>query len=152
MVCEWTLPRLFSYSAMLLGSSKLFSRTNSSSLMVIASQLSYARTILRLFDDIPMLKYNLDCMKPSSSRSNIIISEDFTESLLIRIINLVDQLYYPAEHMVSTSQSSQRITSPINTPFFRSIIIFKIASIYNNLYNSKYNIGTCKQNYEYTYE
>lgn len=106
-----------------------------------------------------MLKYNLDCMKPSSSRSNIIISEDFTESLLIRIINLVDQLYYPAEHMVSTSQSSQRITSPINTPFFRSIIIFKIASIYNNLYNSKYNIGTCtsfiqvgKQNYEYTYE
>lgn len=106
-----------------------------------------------------MLKYNLDCMKPSSSRSNIIISEDFTESLLIRIINLVDQLYYPAEHMVSTSQSSQRITSPINTPFFRSIIIFKIASIYNNLDNSKYNIGTCtsfiqvgKQNYEYTYE
>jgi len=100
--------------------------------------------------------YNLDCMKPLSSRSNIIISEDFTESLLIRIINLVDQLYYPAEHMVSTSQSSQRITSPINTPFFRSIIIFKIASIYNNLDNSKYNIGTCtsfiqvgKQNYEY---
>ena len=118
MVCEWTLPRLFSYSAMLLGSSKLFSRTNSSSLMVIASQLSYARTILRLFDDIPMLKYNLDCMK---SRS---ISGDFTENLLIRIINLVDQIYYPAEHMVSTSQSSQRITSPINTPFFRSIIIF----------------------------
>ena len=140
MVCEWTLPRLFSYSAMLLGSSKLFSRTNSSSLMVIASQLSYARTILRLFDDIPMLKYNLDCMKPSSSRSDIIIIEDFTESLLIRIINLVDQLYYPAEHMVSTSQSSQRITSPINTPFFR-YIIFKIDSIYNNLYNSKYNIS-----------
>ena len=89
--------RLFSYSAMLLGSSKLISRSKSSSLMVIASQLSYARTILRLFDDIPMLKYNLDCMK---SRS---ISGDFTENLLIRIINLVDQLYYPAEHMVSTA-------------------------------------------------
>ena len=71
--------------------------------MVIASQLSYARTILRLFDDIPMLKYNLDCMKSSRSRSSTIISEDFTENLLIRIINLVDQLYYPAEHMVSTS-------------------------------------------------
>ena len=95
--------RLCSYSAMLLGSSKLISRTNSSSLMVIASQLSYARTILRLFDDIPMLKYNLDCMKSSRSRSSTIISEDFTENLLIRIINLVDQLYYPAEHMVSTS-------------------------------------------------
>ena len=67
--------------------------------MVIASQLSYARTILRLFDDIPMLKYNLDCMK-SSNRN---ISGDFTENLLIRIINLVDQLYYPAEHMVSTA-------------------------------------------------
>ena len=92
--------RLFSYSAMLLGSSKLISRTNSSSLMVIASQLSYARTILRLFDDIPMLKYNLDCMKSSNSRS---ISGDFTENLLIRIINLVDQIYYPAEHMVSTA-------------------------------------------------
>ena len=87
--------------------------------MVIASQLSYARTILRLFDDIPMLKYNLDCMKSSTNRSSTIISEDFTENLLIRIINLVDQLYYPAEHMVSTSLDSQSPTSPINTPFFR---------------------------------
>ena len=91
-------------------------------------------------------------MKPSSSRSNIIISEDFTESLLIRIINLVDQLYYPAEHMVSTSQSSQRITSPINTPFFRSIIISKIASIYNNIGTCTSFIQVGKQNYEYTYE
>ena len=41
----------------------MVSKTTGSALMKLASQISYARTILRLFDDIPMLTYNLHCMK-----------------------------------------------------------------------------------------
>ena len=82
--------RIISYSAMFISSSRLVSKT---SLITLASQLSYARMILRLFDDLPMLKYNIDCIKKSSSG-------DFSIDLLIRIINLVDQLYYPVEHLV----------------------------------------------------
>ena len=85
--------RLISYAAMFIGSSRMASKSLKSSLSIIASQLSYARVLTRLLDDLPMLKYNLDCWKSSSG--------DKLEDLLIRTINLVDQLYYPVEHLVS---------------------------------------------------
>ena len=42
--------RIISYSAMFISSSRLVSKT---SLITLASQLSYARMMLRLFDDLP---------------------------------------------------------------------------------------------------
>ena len=85
--------RLISYAAMVIGSSRMASKSLKSSLSIIASQMSYARVLTRLLDDIPMLKYNLDCLKSSSGNK--------FEDLLICTINLVDQLYYPVEHLVS---------------------------------------------------
>ena len=55
--------RIVSYSSVLLASSRICPVSLKSSLMILSHQLSSARTITRLFDDIPMLKYSLTCLK-----------------------------------------------------------------------------------------
>nr|DBA28456.1 TPA: hypothetical protein GDO54_008815 [Pyxicephalus adspersus] len=62
------------------------------SFLLIASQLSHSRTVLRLFDDLSMLAYSL---KYGLGKKE--------EDCLIRWIsvigNIFDQLYYPCEHV-----------------------------------------------------
>ncbi|XP_053558910.1 peroxisomal membrane protein 11C [Bombina bombina] len=62
------------------------------SLLIVTSQLSHCRTVLRLFDDLSMLAY--------SKQYGLGKKE---EDCLIRLIsvigNMCDQLYYPCEHV-----------------------------------------------------
>ena len=47
---------------------------------------------MRLFDDIPMLKHILDAGQKN---------EDTLETWLVTVNNILDQIYYPIEHLVS---------------------------------------------------
>ncbi|KAM9329685.1 peroxisomal membrane protein 11C [Gastrophryne carolinensis] len=62
------------------------------SLLIVASQLSHCRTVLRLFDDLSMLAYSIQYGLGKKE-----------EDCLIRWIsvigNIFDQLYYPCEHV-----------------------------------------------------
>ncbi|XP_077128068.1 peroxisomal membrane protein 11C [Ranitomeya variabilis] len=62
------------------------------SLLIVASQLSHCRTVLRLFDDLSMVAYSLQYGLGRKEKD-----------CLIRWIsvlgNIFDQLYYPCEHM-----------------------------------------------------
>ncbi|XP_063311560.1 peroxisomal membrane protein 11C-like isoform X2 [Pelobates fuscus] len=62
------------------------------SLLIVASQLSHCRTVLRLFDDLAMLAYS---MKYGLGKKE----EDCIVRWISVIGNIADQLYYPCEHM-----------------------------------------------------
>ncbi|KAM4710217.1 peroxisomal membrane protein 11C [Discoglossus pictus] len=88
--------RTLCYSCQLLGG-MLTQKSKSKqdwgkSLLIVASQLSHCRTVLRLFDDLAMLAY--------SKQYGLGKKE---EDCLIRwmsvICNIFDQLYYPCEHL-----------------------------------------------------
>ena len=63
--------RIVSYSSMLFASSKICPLGVKKSLVILSSELSSARTVLRLFDDIPMLNYSLSCLKNSNKSLEI---------------------------------------------------------------------------------
>lgn len=84
--------RIVCYSAMLASSCRFCPKKP---LLILASQLSTARTVTRLFDDLPMLAYSLQ------SYQNLDKFNDIFEALLVTLNNVVDQLYYPVEHLVS---------------------------------------------------
>ena len=58
--------RIVSYSSMLFASSKICPPGVKNSLVILSSELSSARTVLRLFDDLPMLNYSLSCLRNSN--------------------------------------------------------------------------------------
>ena len=63
--------RIVSYSSMLFASSKICPPGVKKSLVILSSELSSARTVLRLFDDIPMLNYSLSCLRNSKKSLEI---------------------------------------------------------------------------------
>lgn len=81
--------RTISYASALMSTLQRFPVPLRKSLLILADQLSKARTINRLFDDLPMLNYSLHCGN---------------ESFLVWINNVLDQIYYPVEHLVITIQ------------------------------------------------
>ncbi|XP_075187407.1 peroxisomal membrane protein 11C-like [Anomaloglossus baeobatrachus] len=62
------------------------------SLLIVASQLSHCRTVLRLFDDLSMLAYSLQYGLGNQEK-------DFLIRWISVLGNVFDQLYYPCEHM-----------------------------------------------------
>ncbi|XP_063770843.1 peroxisomal membrane protein 11C isoform X2 [Pseudophryne corroboree] len=62
------------------------------SLLIVASQLSNCRTVLRLFDDLSMLTYSLQYGLGKQE-------EDYLIRWISVIGNIFDQLYYPCEHV-----------------------------------------------------
>uniref|UniRef100_A0A8C5MDS0 Peroxisomal biosis factor 11 gamma n=2 Tax=Leptobrachium leishanense TaxID=445787 RepID=A0A8C5MDS0_9ANUR len=62
------------------------------SLLIVASQLSHCRTVLRLFDDLAMMAYST---KYGLGKKE----EDWLIRCISVIGNLSDQLYYPCEHV-----------------------------------------------------
>ncbi|XP_068127314.1 peroxisomal membrane protein 11C isoform X2 [Hyperolius riggenbachi] len=62
------------------------------SLLIVASQLSHCRTVLRLFDDLSMLAYSLQYGLGKKEQDSLI-------RWISVIGNLFDQLYYPCEHV-----------------------------------------------------
>ena len=89
--------RLFCYSSYFVASWDWTSPNLKKSLLFLSSELSKARTISRLFDDLPMLNYSLQCWR----------SKD--QNVFMTINNILDQLYYPVEHLVSNFQVTSRI-------------------------------------------
>ena len=63
--------RIVSYSSMLFASSKICPPSVKKSLVILSSELSSARTVLRLFDDLPMLNYSLSCLRNSNKSLEI---------------------------------------------------------------------------------
>lgn len=78
--------RTVSYLSALMATWRGFPVPVRQSLLILADQISKARTINRLFDDLPMLNYNLHCQDGG---------------ILAWINNILDQIYYPVEHLVS---------------------------------------------------
>lgn len=76
----------------LLFATPLTNKNTRSAFEVLSSQLGLARVILRLFDDLPMLQYSLSCGLGKKG-------EDQTVRVLQVVNNVVDQIYYPVEHI-----------------------------------------------------
>ncbi|XP_075060825.1 peroxisomal membrane protein 11C isoform X1 [Mixophyes fleayi] len=90
------LMRTLCYSCQLLGGvitlkhgeKKLWGK----SLLIVASQLSNCRTVLRLFDDLSMLTYSLQYGLGKKE-------DDYLIRVISVVGNIFDQLYYPCEHV-----------------------------------------------------
>ncbi|KAK7084831.1 Peroxisomal biogenesis factor 11 gamma [Halocaridina rubra] len=76
----------------LLFATPLASRNVKAAFEVISSQLGLSRVVLRLFDDLPMLQFSLSCGIGKKD-------EDDTVRTLQILNNVVDQLYFPVEHI-----------------------------------------------------
>ncbi|KAE8631992.1 hypothetical protein XENTR_v10001385 [Xenopus tropicalis] len=68
------------------------------SLLVVASQLSHCRTVLRLFDDLAMLAYSVNYGLGKKEKDPII-------RWISIFSNISDQLYYPCEHIAWAADS-----------------------------------------------
>ena len=90
--------RLFCYSSYFVASWDWTSPNLKKSLLILSSELSKARTISRLFDDLPMLNYSLQCWR----------SKD--QNVFMTINNILDQLYYPIEHLGSYISNSSEVS------------------------------------------
>ena len=82
--------RVLCYSSYFIANWNSTPQNWKTSLLMFSSELSKARTILRLFDDLPMLQYSLYCWKNNEY-----------QDILVLINNILDQFYYPVEHLVS---------------------------------------------------
>ncbi|XP_013782976.1 peroxisomal membrane protein 11C-like [Limulus polyphemus] len=82
--------RTVSYAALYL--SGITQGNISRKLKIVSSELSQCRTVLRLFDDLPMLKVSLSYGLGKEERDKLL-------RLLGVLTNIADQLYYPSEHI-----------------------------------------------------
>ncbi|XP_067653592.1 peroxisomal membrane protein 11C-like isoform X2 [Haliotis asinina] len=82
--------RLCSYAAMFIGGNN--NSPMSEKARVVSRELSACRVILRLFDDLPMLSYNLQYGSGSKEKNPCLRVCELGS-------NLVNQLYYPVEHI-----------------------------------------------------
>ncbi|XP_014252527.1 peroxisomal membrane protein 11C [Cimex lectularius] len=86
--------RLLYYSAQYISGVSRWESLNHK-LNVFSDQINSCRTVLRLFDDVPMLSYTLSY--------GLGHSEAWEPRAILRIlgvmINILDQLYYPLEHI-----------------------------------------------------
>ncbi|XP_059486748.1 peroxisomal membrane protein 11C-like [Neocloeon triangulifer] len=67
-------------------------------LEIVSSQLNHFRTVSRLFDDLAMLKYSLTYGLGREEKDKIL-------RILGILSNIVDQLYYPLEHIAWAADS-----------------------------------------------
>ena len=66
--------------------------TSSKKVLIVGKQLSYCRTILRLFDDLPMLNRTLSYGLGSNEK-------DLISRLTNLLSNVINTIYYPLEHI-----------------------------------------------------
>ncbi|KAM8961260.1 peroxisomal membrane protein 11C [Pelodytes ibericus] len=88
--------RTLCYSCQLLGG-VLTQKTGTEqdwgkSLLIVASQMSHCRTVLRLFDDLAMIVYSANYGLGKKEKDRLI-------RCISVICNISDQLYYPCEHI-----------------------------------------------------
>lgn len=65
---------------------------SSKKVLIVGKQLSYCRTILRLFDDLPMLNRTLSYGLGSNEK-------DLISRLTNLLSNVINTIYYPLEHI-----------------------------------------------------
>ncbi|XP_021940625.1 peroxisomal membrane protein 11C isoform X1 [Zootermopsis nevadensis] len=87
----------------------------------ISGQLSACRTILRLFDDIPMLNYTLTYGLGKEE-------PDKLTRIIGILINAADQLYFPLEHVAWASD--HRIVSLRSTSWWTACTVCWAVSLY----------------------
>ncbi|KAG5887173.1 hypothetical protein JTB14_028976 [Gonioctena quinquepunctata] len=116
--------RTLSYVTKLIGG--LHNDDNlSKKLFLFGSKMSQARATLRLFDDIPMLKYNLDY---GLGREE---PDRFMAQLGV-LTNVIDQVYYPIEKMSWLAE--HKLVSGIDNNKWDTISAFSwVLSIYLTL-------------------
>ncbi|KAG9466078.1 hypothetical protein GDO78_017248 [Eleutherodactylus coqui] len=85
------LIRTLCYSCQLIGGVGE-ERCGGRRLLIVASQLSHCRTVLRLFDDLSMLAYSLQYGLGKKEKDGLI-------RWISVLGNICDQLYYPCEHV-----------------------------------------------------
>ncbi|XP_054725067.1 peroxisomal membrane protein 11C-like [Uloborus diversus] len=85
-----SIVRTMSYFSLYLSSQT--SGRCSRKLKMISEELSYCRLILRLFDDLPMLRFTLSYGLGREEKSVLL-------QFLGVLKNLIDQMYYPIEHI-----------------------------------------------------
>ncbi|NP_001090009.1 peroxisomal biogenesis factor 11 gamma S homeolog [Xenopus laevis] len=94
--------RTLCYSCQLLGgvmSNKSKTEHNwGKSLLIVSSQLSHCRTVLRLFDDLAMLAYSVKYGFGKKEKDSLI-------RWISIFSNISDQLYYPCEHIAWAADS-----------------------------------------------
>jgi len=93
-------------------------------LCIVGTQLNSCRTVLRLFDDISMLNYNLQYGFGKQE-------EDKITRWLSVIRNFADQLFYPIEHIAWASD--QQIVHLDSSSWWYSSTFLWLLSLYLNL-------------------
>lgn len=89
-----------------------------------SNQLSACRALLRLFDDVPMLNCTLKYGLGREEKDRALRSIDL-------LSNIVDQLYYPIEHVAWAIENNYMFVK--NNPWSTSSTVFWVISIYLSL-------------------
>lgn len=87
--------------------------------------MSGTRAVLRLLDDLPMLKYNLEYGLGSEEPDKLMASLGVTT-------NIIDQIYYPIEKMAWLAE--HELLSNVNATYWDTASsVFWVLSIYLTL-------------------
>lgn len=93
----------------------------------LSEELGYCRLLLRLFDDLPMLRYSLTYGRGSKE------SDAFLRFLSV-LNNIVDQLYYPVEHIAWAAD--KKFLSFKSTNWWTCSTVLWAISLYINMARS----------------
>ncbi|KAK4882917.1 hypothetical protein RN001_006236 [Aquatica leii] len=116
--------RTLCYTSKLIGgiaSDELFAKR----CFIFSSQMSATRAVLRLFDDIPMLKYTLQYGLGKKE------PDEFMASVGV-LTNVVDQMYYPIDK-IAWLADLKLITVKSNETWDTASSVFWVLSIYLNM-------------------
>ncbi|XP_071825596.1 peroxisomal membrane protein 11C-like [Apostichopus japonicus] len=90
--------RTVQYGSKMVAGTTFVNEQSRNGLLVLSSQLGLCRTILRLFDDLPMLSYTMSYGLGSQEKSVFI-------RLITLVQNFTDQLFFPIEHIAWASDA-----------------------------------------------
>ncbi|XP_071788313.1 peroxisomal membrane protein 11C-like [Asterias amurensis] len=128
--------RIISYGSLLL-SGVARSSTNSKKLLTISGLLSSCRTVLRLFDDLPMLAYSLSYGWGTQEKS-----------LWLRALgllnNLCDQVFFPLEH-IAWAADNKLINTSSSRWWTISLIAWALSLMFSILRSLTLLVGLMKR-------
>ncbi|XP_069674973.1 peroxisomal membrane protein 11C isoform X2 [Periplaneta americana] len=123
--------RTLSYTTK-LAETLVTSEESATKLRTISAQLSACRTVLRLFDDIPMLHYTLTYGLGNEEPDKI-------SSILGVLTNVADQLYFPLEHVAWAAD--HRLVSFRSTYWWTASTTCWAMSLYFSLLKTLRSLG-----------
>ncbi|RZC38279.1 peroxisomal membrane protein 11C, partial [Asbolus verrucosus] len=108
--------------------------------LLFSHHMSTTRATLRLLDDLPMLKYNLEYGLGQEEPDKLMAALGVTT-------NVIDQVYYPIEKMAWLAEH-KLVTGSDNDKWDTASSIFWVASIYLTLMNVSVENLLLRQNFE----